>query len=217
MPEAIRILLANDYSIVRKGICCLIASQPGMEVIGEVADETEVAKVMRATQPDIVIVLTNRGFFEKGIRTITIIKQENPSTRILVVSYFMNDEEIYTILRTGVLGYILKDQTPDELFVAIRSVFRGRSALNSTVVQKLVQNLNPQSRQSFPEEQLSDRELQILRFLAIGLPNKSIADRLSISERTVRTHVSNILGKLNLKNRTQAALYAIRNGMAELQ
>ena len=217
MPEAIRILLANDYRIVRKGIRCLIASQPGMEVIGEAGDEAEVAKVMRATQPDIVIVLTNRGFFEKGIRTITMIKQENPSTRILVVSNFMNDEEIYTILRTGVLGYILKDQTPDELFVAIRSVSRGRSALNSTVVQKLVQNLNPQSRQSFPEEQLSDRELQILRFLAIGLPNKSIADRLSISERTVRTHVSNILGKLNLTNRTQAALYAIRKGMAELQ
>jgi DNA-binding NarL/FixJ family response regulator len=217
MSEAIRILLANDYRIVRKGIRCLLASQPGMEVIGEAADENEVAREMRSSQPDIVIVLTNRGFFEKGIKTITMIKQENPSTRILVVSNFMHDEEIYTILRTGVLGYILKDQSPDELFVAIRSVSRGKSALNSTVVQKLVQNLDPQSRQSFPAEQLSDRELQILRLLAIGLPNKSIANKLSISERTVRTHVSNILGKLNLTNRTQAALYAIRKGMAELQ
>jgi NarL family two-component system response regulator LiaR len=217
MSEVIRVLLANDYKIVRKGIRCLIASQPGMEVIDEVSDETEVAKAIRSSQPDIVIVLTNHGFFDRSIKTIATIMRENSSTRVLVVSTTMTDEEVYTILRTGVLGYILKDQPPEDLFGAIRSVFRKKPALNSSVVQKLIQNLNPKSRQSFPQEQLSDRELEILRSLATGLPNKSIADRLSISERTVRTHVSNILGKLNLENRTQAALYAIRKGMADLQ
>ncbi len=213
MADLIRILLANDYRIMRESLRCLISSQPEMEVVGEVAGEAGTAKALHDYHPDITLVMTNGGFIEKGIETISRIKQEDPAARILVLSNFMSDEEIYTILRTGVLGYIFKDQSPEELFAAIHSVSRGKSSLNSSVVEKLIQNLNPQDQDSEPKDLLTDREIQILKFVAAGLSNKAIADKLTISERTVRTHVSNILSKLDLRNRTQAALYAIEKKM----
>ena len=214
MSELIRTLLVNDYRIMREGLRCLISSQPEMEVVGEAAGEAGAVKAVHDYRPDITLVMTNGGLIEKCIGTISRIKQEDPSARILVLSNFMNDEEIYSILRTGVLGYIFKDQSPEELFAAIRSVSSGKSSLNSSVVEKLIQNLNPQDKESAPEDQLTEREIQILKFVAAGLSNKGIADKLTISERTVRTHVSNILSKLGLRNRTQAALYAIQKRMA---
>jgi DNA-binding NarL/FixJ family response regulator len=198
---------------MRESLRCLISSQPEMEVVGEVAGEAEAAKALHDYHPDITLVMTNGGFIEKGIETINRIKLEDPSARILVVSNTMNDEEIYTILRTGVLGYIFKDQSPEELFAAIHSVSRGKSSLNSSVVEKLIQNLNPQDKEPGPKDPLTEREIQILKFVAAGLSNKAIAHKLTISERTVRTHVSNILSKLGLRNRTQAALYAIEKKM----
>jgi DNA-binding NarL/FixJ family response regulator len=213
MAELIRILLVNDYKIMREGLRCLISSQPEMEVVGEVTGEAGAAKALHDYRPDITLVMTNGGLIEKCIKTISRIKQEDPSARILVLSNFMDDEEIYSILRTGVLGYIVKDQSPEELFAAIRSVSNGKSSLDSSVIEKLIQNLNSQDKESAPKDQLTGREIQILKFVAAGLSNKAIADKLTISARTVRTHVSNILSKLDLRNRTQAALYAIQKRM----
>jgi two-component system, NarL family, response regulator LiaR len=214
MAELIRILLVNDYKIMREGLRCLIRSQPEMEVVGEVTGEAGAAKALHDCRPDITLVMSNGGLIEKCIKTISRIKQEDPSARILVLSHFMNDEEIYSILRTGVLGYIVKDQSHEELFAAIRSVSSGKSSLDSSVIEKLIQNLNTQDKESAPKDQLTEREIQILKFVAAGLSNQAIADKLTISERTVRTHVSNILSKLDLRNRTQAALYAIQKRMA---
>lgn len=214
MGELIRILLVNDYRIMREGVRCLIGSRPEMKVVGEAAGEAGAAQALRDYHPDITLVMTNGGLLEKGINTICRIKHEDPSARILVLSNFMNDEEIYTILKTGVLGYIFKDQSPEELFTAIRSVSSGKSSMNTSAVEKLIQNLNNQDKESVPKVRLTEREVQILKFVAAGLSNKAIAGKLTISERTVRTHVSNILNKLGLRNRTQAALYAIQRRMA---
>ncbi|MGO9312200.1 MAG: LuxR C-terminal-related transcriptional regulator [Syntrophobacteraceae bacterium] len=214
MAELIRILLVNDYKIMSEGLRCLISIQPEMEVVGEVTGEAGAAKALHDYRPDITLVMSNGGLIEKCIKTISRIKQEDPSARILVLSNFMDDEEIYSILRTGVLGYIVKDQSPEELFAAIRSVSSGKSSLDSSVIEKLIQNLNTQDKESAPKDQLTEREIQILKFVAAGLSNKAIADKLTISEKTVRTHVSNILSKLDLRNRTQAALYAIQKRMA---
>jgi DNA-binding NarL/FixJ family response regulator len=214
MAELIRILLVNDYRIMREGLRCLIGSHPEMTVVGEAAGEAGAAKALHDYRPDVTLVMTNGGLIEKGIDTINRIKQEDPSARILVLTNFMNEEEIHTILRTGVLGYIFKDRSPKELFAAIRSVSSGKCSMNSSTMEKRVQKLNPQDDEHAPKDRLTEREIQIVKFVAAGLSNKAIADKLTISERTVRTHVSNILRKLGLRNRTQAALYAIQKRWA---
>jgi NarL family two-component system response regulator LiaR len=215
MTETIRILIADDHAIVREGLRALIGTKPDMELVGEAADGVEAVLKARSLRPD-VILLDLVMPHKDGIEAIGEIKRENPKARILVLTSFAEDEKVFPAIQSGALGYLLKDSSPQELLQAIREVYRGESSLHPAIARKLIRELNRPSDLPTTEEPLTEREGEVLILVARGLSNQEIAERLVVSERTVRTHVSNILGKLHLANRTQAALYAVREGLAGL-
>jgi NarL family two-component system response regulator LiaR len=151
-----------------------------------------------------------------GLAAITEIKQAEPGARILVLTSFAEDEKVFPAIKAGALGYLLKDTTPQRLLQAIRDVYHGESSLHPTIARKLIGELHRPSGPLPAGEELTEREVEVLSLVAQGLTNQEIADQLYVSERTVRKHVSNILGKLHVANRTQAALYALRTGIANL-
>jgi NarL family two-component system response regulator LiaR len=215
MTNTIRILIADDHAVVREGLRALIDTEPGMEVVGEAADGDEAVQKARSLQPDVILldlVMPRKG----GIEAIGEIKQDDPDARILVLTSFAEDEKVFSAVKSGALGYLLKDASPQELLHAIREVHRGEPSMQPAIAHKVMRELQRASNLPPTEEPLTERELEVLRLVAQGLPNQEIAGKLFISERTVRAHVSNILSKLHLANRTQAALYAVREGLASL-
>jgi len=151
-----------------------------------------------------------------GIEAIKEIKAENPEARILVLTSFTEDEKVYAAIKAGAMGYVLKDSSPQEIMAAIHQIHQGESSMNHIIAEKLMREIQRSSDLPPTAEPLTVREVEVLKLLALGMSNQDIADKLVISERTVRTHVSNILSKLHLANRTQAALYALREGLANL-
>jgi NarL family two-component system response regulator LiaR len=216
MSENIRIFIADDHAVVRKGIEALIASEDGMEVIGSAADGEEVV-VRTATADHDVILLDLQMPRKSGVEAIMEIKERDASARILVLTSFSDNEKVFAAIKAGAAGYILKDATPHELLEAIRNVHSGKSSIDPEIALKVIHELNRPSNLPLTEEPLTEREMEILQLVARGLSNQQIAKELVISERTARTHISNILGKLHLANRTQAALYALRTGIARLE
>jgi NarL family two-component system response regulator LiaR len=216
MSETIRILIADDHAIVREGLRGLIRSEPGMEVVGEAKDGIETVLKAHALQPDVILVdlvMPRQG----GIAAIAEIKAKNPEARILVLTSFAEDDKVFPAIKGGALGYLLKDSLPEELLEAIRDVYHGEPSLHPTIARKLMQELSEPPDLPPAVDPLTEREVDVLRLVAQGLSNEEIGEKLFIAERTVRTHVSNILGKLHLANRTQATLYALREGLASLE
>ncbi len=213
--ESIRILIADDHAIVREGQRALVETEPGMELVGEAADGAEAVQMARTLQPDVILLdllMPRMG----GVEAIREIKAHNSEARILVLTSFAEDERVYAAIKAGALGYLLKDASPREILAAIREVHRGEPSMPPVIAHKLMSELRRTSNLPLTKDPLTERELEILKLVAQGLPNLEIAERLVISERTVRTHVSNILGKLHLANRTQVALYALREGLTRL-
>ena len=213
MTETIRILVVDDHTIVRDGLRSLIETERGLEVVDEAADGVEAVLKARALKPD-VILLDLVMPRQDGIAAISEIKGENPEARILVLTSFAEDEKVFPAIKAGALGYLLKDSTPQQLLHAIRDVHKGESSLHPTIARKLIGELHKPPELPLTEEPLTEREMEVLCLVAQGLTNSEIAGELVISERTVRTHVSHILEKLHLANRTQAALYAYREGLS---
>jgi NarL family two-component system response regulator LiaR len=216
MSDKIRVFLADDHAVVRKGLETLIEVQKDMEVVGTAVDGAEAVERVALLHPDVTL-LDIQMPRKNGVQAITEIKAANPDARILVLTSFSEDDTVFAAIKAGALGYLLKDSSPHELIQAIRSVHAGRSSLHPEIALKVIQELNkPSSNLPPTDDPLTEREVEVLRLVARGLSNQDIADQLVVSERTVRTHISNILGKLHLANRTQAALYALRQGLASL-
>ena len=215
MAESIRVLIVDDHAIVREGQRALIDTEPGMAVVGEANDGFEAVKLADSLQPD-VILLDLHMPRKDGIEAIEEIKAENPEARILVLTSFTEDEKVYAAIKAGAMGYLLKDSSPQEILKAIRQVYQGEMSMRPSIANKLMHELQRTSNLTPTEDPLTAREVEILKLVAQGLSNQEIAEKLVISERTVRTHVTNILSKLHLANRTQAALYALREGLADL-
>lgn len=215
MAETIRVLIADDHTVVRGGLSALLEDVDGIDVIGEAADGIEAVLKTRSMKPDVVLMdlMMPR---KTGIEAIEEIKHENPNARILVLTSYSDDDKVFAAIKAGALGYLLKETSTQDLLQAIRDVYHGESSLHPAIARKLIRELNRPTSLPPSDEPLTDREAEVLVLVAQGLSNQDIANKLVISERTVRTHVSNILSKLHLANRTQAALYALKEGLTSL-
>lgn len=215
MASIIRVFVADDHPVVRTGLEALINTEPGMAVVGTAADGEATVRRVLDLKPD-VLLLDLKMPRKSGQEAIEEIKEADPDARILVLTSFGDDDTVFAAIKAGALGFLLKDSTPVELIHAIRNVHEGKSSLHPDIALKLVHELSKPTDLPPTEEPLSEREVEVVKLLAQGLSNQEIAERLTITERTVRAHVSSILGKLHLANRTQAALYALKEGYASL-
>jgi NarL family two-component system response regulator LiaR len=214
--EPIRILIADDHAIVRRGLRTLIASEPGMEVVGEAGDGAEAVQKARALLPDVILMDTVMPR-QSGLEAIQEIKADDARARILVLTSFAEDEQIFPAVKAGALGYLLKDSEPADLLRAIQQVHRGEPSLEPSIARKVLQEMQRPSRRPPTPDPLTAREIDVLRLVARGLTNAEVAERLVVTEATVRSHVSNFLSKLHLANRVQATLYALQEGLVSLE
>lgn len=216
MTRPIRIFVADDHAIIRKGIRAMLETVPDIELVGEAVNGWEAVSGVEKLHPDVVLMDLVMPDMD-GIEAIRRIKAQQPKACILVLTTFAGEDKIFPAIKAGALGYHLKDASPEELVQAIRQVYRGQPSLHPIIARKVLQELaSPAAERPPTPEPLTQREVEVLQLVAQGLDNQEIADKLVISEATVRTHVSNILGKLQLASRTQAALYALREGLVSL-
>jgi DNA-binding NarL/FixJ family response regulator len=214
--DNIRVILVDDHEIVRRGLTGLLDITEGIEVVGEGSDGKDALPLVERYKPDVILMdLIMPGM--NGVEATLAIMSVYPEARILILSSFGDDDYLFPVLEAGASGYILKDIAPDDLVEAIRDVHAGKTRLHPDLAAKLVDRLRHQpgteSEPSRVSAELTDRELEVLRCICDGQSNKEIADTLNISPMTVKTHISNLLSKLDLQDRTQAAVYAIRSGL----
>lgn len=214
--KKLRILIADDHAVVREGLATIIAVQPDMELAGQAGNGVEAVELARAVAPD-VILLDLVMPRQDGLAAIQAIKQADLQARILVLTSFADDERVFPAIKAGALGYLLKDASRDQLLRAILDVAEGRASLHPEIALKMMRELKEPAELPADRVSLTGREVETLRLIARGLTNEEIAAALVIHERTVAKYVSSILDKLHLANRTQAALYALREGLADLE
>lgn len=208
----IRVLIADDHGVVREGLRAYLELEPDIQVIGEARDGLEAVRRAQELQPDVVLmdlVMPNMD----GVDATQRIKESRPQTHVIILTSFLDDERVVPAIRAGATSYLLKDVAAADLARAIRGARAGQAQLHPEVARRLMQQVTT-PRKADAGAQLTEREREVLRLLAEGRSNKEIARALVVSERTIKGHVSNILGKLGLQDRTQAALFAVRNGLA---
>lgn len=214
--QTIKVLVVDDHPIIRKGIRAVLDLEPDIDLVGEAENGWQAIELEQQLQPDVILMDLRMPVMD-GITAIREIKKQQPQARILVLTNFAGEEMIFPAIKSGAVGYHLKDSSPEALIEAIRQVNQGLVSLHPSIAKKLLDELQNTEEQMLAAEPLTPRELDILRRIAQGQENREIAEQLVISEATVRTHVSNILGKLHLASRTQAALYAIKEGLVSLK
>lgn len=209
----IRVLIAEDHPIMRQGLSVVLDAYDDLVLVGEAEDGEQAVRLAQALKPD-VIVMDIQMPGKDGISAIQEINHMQLNVRILVLTNYQDDDKVFQAIKAGAVGYILKETRSEKLVEAIRLVQLGEYALPPTIVRKLMQEIKQPPNLSSTEEVLTAREIDILRYLARGLSNQEIAGELGISVTTVATHVRNILSKLHMANRTQAALYAMEHGIS---
>jgi len=215
MSDPIRVLIADDHQLVRQGMAALLSVKPEFDILGQATDGVEAVELATSLSPDIILMDLQMPH-KDGIEATREIKEDNPEARILIITSFAEDENVYLAIKAGALGYLLKDSSPEELMQAIHDVCEGRLSLHPNIALKLIEELNRPTDLQPTDDPLTERESEVLKLVAKGRTNQEIAEELVLSERTVGAHVSNILSKLHLANRTQAALYALRTGLSDL-
>lgn len=216
MSSPISIIIVDDHPVVREGLRALFSTEASIDIIGEASNGQHAVQLIRDLQPDLILLdlmMKPMG----GIEVIQQVKAFSPNARILALTSFADDDSVFAAIKAGALGYQLKDSPPNELVRAIHEVYQGNPSLSPSIALKVINDINTTTKR--PETSaniLTERELLILKHVAQGLTNQEIAELFVISERTVRNHVGNILNKLHLANRTQAALYAVREGIINI-
>jgi NarL family two-component system response regulator LiaR len=210
----IRVLIVEDQAVVREGLAAILSYQSDIEVVGQAKDGIEAVEMLQGALPD-VILLDLVMPRQDGLTTIPILKEKLPEVHILVLTSFADNERVYQAIKSGAEGYMLKDATHTQLLQGIRDVAQGQATLYPAIAIRVIRELNSPTELMFTTEPLTPRELETLRLISSGLSNQEISRKLFVQERTIAKYVSNILDKLHLANRTQAALYAVRKGIIE--
>jgi NarL family two-component system response regulator LiaR len=208
----IRILVVDDHGVVRQGLRMYLALDPGLEIVGEAANGAEALSMAHELKPDVVLMDLLMPVMD-GIAATEAIRRELPEVEVIALTSVLEDRAVYGAMRAGAIGYLLKDTQADELCQAIKAAAAGQVQMSPSVAARLLREVPPPQS----PEPLTGRETEVLRQLARGKSNKEIAASLVIAEKTVRTHVSNILAKLGVTSRTQAALHAVRTGLVSLE
>jgi DNA-binding NarL/FixJ family response regulator len=204
----IRVVIADDHWVVREGLRMYLERDPGFEMVGEAEDGQQAVRVVAERQPDVVLMDLLMPVMD-GISAIEQIRRESPDVEVVALTSVLDDEQVVAAVRAGAIGYVLKDAHGLELKTAIRAAADGRVYLSPEAAARLLHEVRTPER----PDRLTERETDVLRLISLGLSNKQIARRLNIGEGTVKTHVSNVLNKLGLQSRTQAALHAVRLGL----
>ncbi len=222
----IRVLLADDQDIIRTGLTIILNHQPDIEVVGQAADGVEAVELAKKLQPDVILMDIKMPRLN-GIQATRQIMATLPKTQIIILTTYDTDDWVFDGIRAGAVGYLLKDASGDNLAEAVRGALRGESQMDPTVARKVLREFQHVSTSNHtavakppeeePLEKLTDREEEILKLLAAGLSNKEIAQQLSLSEGTVKNHISAILAKLHANDRTQAVLTALKRGLVDLK
>ncbi len=214
--DPITVLLIDDHRVVRQGLRDFLELQEDIEIVGEASSGEEGVQLARELIPDVVLMdLVMPGI--DGVEATRQLKAVSPSTRVIVLTSFADDDKVFPAIKAGAISYLLKDVSPEELAHAIRAAQRNEAVLHPEVAARLMQEFSAPRPDEAPVEQLTPREMEVLRLIARGKSNKEIADALIVSEKTVKTHVSNILSKLHLADRTQAAIYALRKRIVAME
>ncbi len=210
--EKTRVLVVEDQTVVREGLAAVLSISPEIEVVGQAGDGIQAVAMVRQTRPDVILLdlIMPR---QDGITTIPQIIEIMPEARILVLTSYADTDLVFKAVKAGASGYLLKDATHEQLFQAISDVMKGQAAIDPSIALKVIHEINHPVEEFFTADPLTPRELETLRLIARGHSNQEIAAILFVHERTIAKYVSSILNKLHLANRTQAALYAIREGL----
>jgi NarL family two-component system response regulator LiaR len=211
VPDPIRVLLVDDHAVVREGLRALLELQDGIAIAGEAADGEEAIALTLELEPDVVLmdlVMPRLG----GLDAMRALREQAPAARVIVLTSFLDDDMLMPALRAGAAGYLLKNADPQEVVRAVRTASAGEALLAPAVAARLVETLAADGPDD-PLERLTPREREVLVLIGRGFPNKLIARELDVAEKTVKTHVGNVLGKLGVSDRTQAAVLAVRAGL----
>ena len=218
---AVSVLIVDDHAMVRQGLQTFLSLHEDIQVVGQAANGLEAVNLVRQHQPDVVLMDLVMPEMD-GIEATRQIREFSPDTQVLALTSFIEDDKVFSAIEAGALGYLLKDVSPDDLVEAVKAAHQGEAQLHPEVTKKLMsrvatqvkqQEIAPPKPNKAGSEDLTERELDVLRLIASGMSNREIAQALTITEKTVKTHVSNILSKLHLADRTQAAIYALQHGL----
>jgi two-component system, NarL family, response regulator LiaR len=215
MNRIISVLIVDDHTVVRDGLHALISAESGMKVVGMCGDGEQALTLAQTLRPDVILLDLVMPRMD-GVQATLAIRKKLPEAKILILTSFAENHQVFSAIKAGAMGYLMKDTSSEELIRAIRDTYENRPALGPTIARKLMMDIQNEEGMRTGENALTEREMEILQHMALGQTNQEIADELFLSERTVRTHVTNILAKLDLSNRTQAVIYALKEGIAHI-
>lgn len=214
MDTVIKVMLVDDHEMVRMGLASFLSTEDGIEVVGEASSGTEGVSLAAKTRPDIVLMDLVMDDLD-GIEATKQVLDVHPEAKVIVLTSYHDDEKVYAAVEAGAFSYLLKTSRAADIAQAVRQAYRGQSVFEAQVAGKLMSRYHREKETMLPHEQCTTREREVLRLIGEGLSNQEIADKLCIGIKTVKTHVSNVLSKLGVYDRTQAAIYVHRHGLMD--